>query len=242
MSVEPWVIVLTLIAVVVSFMISASAGLGGSLILVPTLALVLGTKEGVALAALLLALNNVVKVIAYRRTLPFRKALFVIVLVAIGALMGARLLVAAPEQLVTIAVIASFGLALIAERADLSRLRKVGGPLLALGSGATSGFSGTSGPLKGMAIRQLDLDRSHFVGAASLVSFAGDATKTAVYAGADLLGSTSVLIAVLAVPLMILATFTGRNINYSIGETGYTVLFWVVMSGYTLRLIVGLYV
>lgn len=242
MSVEPWVILTTLVAVVVSFTISASAGLGGSLILVPTLALVLGTKEGVALAALLLALNNVVKVIAYRKTLPVRKALFVIVLVAIGALIGAQLLVAAPEQLVTIAVIASFGLALIAERADLSRLRKVGGPLLALGSGATSGFSGTSGPLKGMAIRQLDLDRSHFVGAASLVSLAGDATKTAVFAGADLLGSTSVLIAVLAVPLMILATFTGRNINYSIGETGYTVLFWVVMGGYTLRLIVGLYV
>ncbi|MFB3051273.1 MAG: sulfite exporter TauE/SafE family protein, partial [Acidimicrobiia bacterium] len=62
---ETWVVVVTLLAVAVSFMISASAGLGGSLILVPTLALVLGTKEGVALSALLLAANNVVKVIAY---------------------------------------------------------------------------------------------------------------------------------------------------------------------------------
>ena len=53
--------VLTLIAVAVSFTVSASAGLGGSLVLVPILALVLGTKEGVALAALLLAANNVVK-------------------------------------------------------------------------------------------------------------------------------------------------------------------------------------
>ena len=238
---EPWVVVLTLAAVALSFTVSASAGLGGSLILVPTLALVLGTKEGVALAALLLALNNVVKVIAYRKTLPFRKSLVVIVLISIGALVGARLLVAAPERIVTIAVIASFAIALIAERMDLPRVRAVGGPVLALASGATSGFSGTSGPLKGMSIRQLDLDRAHFVGAASLASLAGDATKTAVFAEAGLLGSESLLIAVLAAPLMFIATFAGRRINFTLGESGYTMLFWIVMGGYTVRLVVGLY-
>ena len=238
---EPWAIALTLVAVVVSFTVSASAGLGGSLILVPTLALILGTKEGVALAALLLALNNVVKVIAYWKTLPFRKALVVIILVAVGAAIGASSLVAAPEEVVTVAVIASFVLALIAERLDLSRLRRVGGPVLAFASGATSGFSGTSGPLKGMAIRQLDLDRAHFVGAASLASLAGDAAKTAVFAEANLLGSSSLLIALLAVPLMLLGTFGGRHINYAIGEKGYTVLFWAVMGGYTARLLLSLF-
>ena len=233
---ELWV-VLTLIAAVLSFMLSASAGLGGSLILVPTLALALGTKEGVALAALLLAGNNVVKVIAYRKTLPFRKSLIVIILIVLGAGIGARLLVVAPENLVTIAVIVSFVLALIAERLDLSGLRRVGGPVLAFGSGATSGFSGTSGPLKGMAIRQLDLDRAHFVGAASLVSLVGDATKAAVFTGAELLGGDSFLIAIAAVPLMVLATFAGRRINSSIGERGYAWLFWLVMAGYTMRLL-----
>lgn len=231
----------TLVAVVVSFTVSASAGLGGSLILVPTLALVLGTKEGVALAALLLALNNVVKVFAYRKTLPFRKAAVVIILVAVGAAVGAGLLVAAPVEIVTIAVIASFAFALIAERMGLSGVRSVGGPVLALGSGATSGFSGTSGPLKGMALRQLNLDRSHFVGAASLASFAGDAAKTVVFAQAELLVSSSVMIALLAFPLMILSTFAGRSINYSIGEKGYTALFWAVMGGYSLRLVFGLF-
>lgn len=238
---EPWVVVITLVAITASFMVSASAGLGGSLILVPTLALVLGTKEGVALAALLLATNNVVKVIAYRKTLPFRKAVWVIVLVSVGAFIGARLLVSAPEDVVTIAVIVTFALALVAERFDLSRVRRTGGPLLALASGATSGFSGTSGPLKGMALRQLDLDRAYFVGAASLVSLAGDATKAAVFTGAGLLTGDNLVLAILAAPLMVVATFSGRRINFSIGEGGYTVLFWAVMAGYTLRLVVGLY-
>jgi uncharacterized membrane protein YfcA len=239
---EPWVVVATLTAVTVSFTLSASAGLGGSLILVPTLALLLGTKEGVALAALLLAANNVVKVFAYRETLPFRKALLVIILVSAGALVGARSLVSAPEQVVTVAVIVSFAIALIAERFDLSAVRRTGAPLLAVASGATSGFSGTSGPLKGMALRQLELDRAHFVGAASLVSLAGDATKAVVFTEAGLLGGDSLFLVVLAIPLMFLATFSGRRINLTIGERGYTMLFWAVMAGYTFRLVFGLYV
>lgn len=233
---EPWVVVVTLMAVAVSFTVSASAGLGGSLVLVPILALVLGTKEGVALAALLLAANNVVKVFAYRETLPYRRALVVIVLVAVGAALGARLLVSAPERVVTVAVIVSFAIALVAERLDLRRLRQVGGPVLALGAGATSGFSGTSGPLKGMALRQLELDRAHFVGAASLASLAGDVTKATVFTEAGLLSGDSFLVALAAVPLMLAATFGGRRVNRSIGEKGYTSLFWVVMAGYTVRL------
>jgi uncharacterized membrane protein YfcA len=240
MELDGWLLVPTLVAIVISFGVSASAGLGGSLILVPTLALVLGTKEGVALAALLLAGNNVVKVLAYRETLPYRKAAVVIVLLAIGAAIGSRLLVAAPETVVTVGVIASFAAALVAERFDLEKVRTSGGPFLAFGSGATSGFSGTSGPLKGMAIRQLDLDRAHFVGAASLASLVGDATKTAVFAEAQLLGREAVTVALLAIPLMFLATLTGRKINRSLGEKGYTGLFWSVMAGYTIRLLVQL--
>jgi uncharacterized membrane protein YfcA len=238
---EPWIIAFTLVAVTVSFLVSASAGLGGSLILVPALALVLGTKEGVALAALLLAANNVVKVIAYRRTLPIRKSIWVILLVSAGAWVGARLLVSAPEDLVTVAVILGFAFALIAERLELNRVRKVEGPVLALASGATSGFSGTSGPLKGMALRQLGLDRAHFVGAASLVSLAGDATKAAVFTEAGLLTGDSLAVTIMAIPLMLAATFGGRRINLSIGERGYTYLFWAVMGGYTLRLATGLF-
>jgi voltage-gated potassium channel Kch len=138
-------------------------------------------------------------------------------------------------------VIVSFVFALIAERLELKRVRKVEGPVLAFASGATSGFSGTSGPLKGIALRQLDLDRAHFVGAASLVSLAGDATKVAVFTEAGLLTGDSLNVMLLAIPLMLIATFSGRRINFSIGERGYTYLFWAVMAGYTLRLVGGFY-
>ncbi len=225
-----------LVLVYVSFTVSASAGLGGSLVLVPTLALFLGTKEGVALAALLLASNNVAKIIAYRRTLPFRAAAVVVALIVVGAAIGSTLLVAAPTYVVTIGVVGMFAATLIVERFDLAPVRAGFAPLLAFVSGATSGFSGTSGPLKGVAIRNLGLDRRHFVGAASLASFAGDVTKTAIFAEAELLTRSSLVIAVAAIPLMALGTWTGSTLNERAGEQTFAVLFWTVMGGYSVRL------
>jgi uncharacterized membrane protein YfcA len=237
--VDPVLSPVVLLAVAASFLVSAAAGFGGSLILVPTLALILGTKEGAALAALLLAANNVVKVFAYRGALPFRRASVVIVLTIIGAAAGALLLVAAPERVVTAAVICSFVVAFAVERLDLRTLRRAGAPLLALGSGLTSGFSGTSGPLKGLAVRGLELDRQHVVGALSLVSLVGDATKTAIWADAGLITGSGYLLALAAIPLMVVATMSGRRLNSSISERAFTGLFWTVMVGYTARLLAG---
>ncbi len=225
-----------LLLVYASFTVSASAGLGGSLLMVPTLALYLGSKEGVALAALLLAGNNVVKIIAYRHTLPFRAAAGITLLIAVGAAVGSTLLVNAPAVVVTAGVVGMFAASMLVERVGWKPAQTGFAPLLALLSGASSGFSGTSGPLKGVAIRNLDLDRRHFVGAASLASFVGDATKTAIFAEADLLGRTSVLVTLAAIPLMALGTWTGSTLNERVGEQAFVVLFWTVMSGYTVRL------
>jgi uncharacterized membrane protein YfcA len=229
-----------LVAILVSFTVSASAGLGGSLILVPSLALVMGTKEGIALAALLLGANNVVKVIAYRETLPFVAAAVLVVLLSIGAFLGASLLVQAPEAVVGVAVIASFGATLLAERRGWLDFQRIAAPVLAFGAGATSGFSGTSGPLKGAALRNVPLDKLHFVGAASLASLAGDATKTAVFAEASLLDGQALRLALFSVPLMLAGTFAGRHITRRVGESGFAILFWSVMGGYAVRVAVTL--
>jgi uncharacterized membrane protein YfcA len=233
---EALTVVFVLLLVCVAFVVSAAAGLGGSLVLVPGLVLLIGSKSGAALAALLLASNNVVKIAAYRRTLPFRPSVWVVAAVVVGAAIGARLLVAASERAVALAVIASIAVTFLVERMAMRGTERRLAPVLAFGSGVTSGFSGTSGPLKGIAIRSLQLDRLHLVGAASLVSFAGDATKTATYAEADLIDASGWALAVAAVPLMIVSTFTGRRLNQRLGERGYACLFWSVMGAYSVRL------
>jgi uncharacterized protein len=225
------------VAAAAAFVVSASAGLGGSLILVPTLSIALGAKEGIALAALLLAANNVPKLWVYRAHVPWRAAAWVIVMTIAGAYLGALALVHAPETAVQVAVVATIALSLAFERAGTRRLLVGSSPPIALAAGATSGFSGTSGPLKGVALRNLRLDRFHLVGAASAVSLAGDAAKTSVYAEASLLDAGSFAIAAVLLPVMIVSTLAGRRINRGLGERGYAVLFWGVMAGYTARLL-----
>lgn len=228
--------VLLVFSVAAAFFVSASAGLGGSLILVPVLTLALGSKEGISLAALLLAANNLVKVLAYRRVLPLRGAAFIMLCTAVGSLTGARLLVAAPAHFVDAAVVFSCAIALVTERRELRAWRKPLVPGLALAAGATSGFSGTSGPLKGLAIRGLGLDRMHTIGAAAMVSAVADLTKTAVFAEAGLLSPLAWQVGLMAMPLMLISTFGGRHFTQLVGEKGYARLFWMVIGGYALRL------
>jgi uncharacterized membrane protein YfcA len=114
-------------------------------------------------AALLLAGNNLAKVVAYRRTIPLRAVAVVLVCTVAGTVTGAKLLLAAPEDWVRGAVVAAFAVTFLAEWVGVDRPRRISAPLLALCAGATSGFSGTSGPLKGIALRSLGLDRLHLV-------------------------------------------------------------------------------
>ncbi len=234
---SPPVVLLITLAVPAAFFVSASAGLGGSLIMVPTMMLILGTKEGAAMAALLLAMNNVAKVVTYRKVIPFKAAAGVSVLTFVGVAIGATLLVSASTRSVEIVVALAIVLTLAGELVQVPG-RAALAPPLALGAGLTSGFSGTSGPLKGVALRSLELDRRHLVGAASLVSLVGDATKTAVFADAGLLGRTQWLVVLALIPVMIAATTMGARFNDQVGERGYAALFWAVMGGYLSRLLI----
>ena len=228
---------LLLLGISSAFFVSASAGLGGSLILVPVLILVIGSKAGISLAAVLLAGNNLVKLWAYRRVLPVRAAALVTLCTLGGAFIGARLLVDAPNAVVDAAVVVSLAVALLAERREARAWRSSLVPTLAFAAGATSGFSGTSGPLKGAAVRSLGFDRMHTIGAAALVSAAADVTKSGVYASAGLLDVAQLQLALMAVPLMIGATYGGRYFTGFIGESGYARFFWLVIGGYAMRLV-----
>ena len=231
-------LVFALTATLAAFTLSASAGLGGSLILIPSLALVLGTKEAIGVGAMLLAANNLFKLAAYRRHVPVRAVLFLVAVMALGGILGARVMVLAPESWVGAGLIASILVALIVERRRWEECQAVAAPVLAALAGATSGFSGTSGPLKGVALRSLRLDRRDLVGAASLASFATDAAKVGALTGTSLITQGHLLLVLGCLPLMYLGTYSGRRFNLALGERGFSRLFWFVMAGYSVRMIV----
>lgn len=230
-------LILLALAIPASFIVSAAAGLGGSLILVPAMMMAIGTKEGIAVAALLLACNNVAKVAVYRKTLPWRASGTVIIAVMLGTALGATLMLKLPELWIRYAVALVIVVTLLWEFSPYHRAKKAWGVGLAFCSGATSGISGTSGPLKGVALRSLQLERFYFVGAASLVSLVGDTTKAVVFSQSGLLQTEHLVLAGILVPVMAGCTLLGRTINRKLGERWYSVLFWTVMGGYILRLV-----
>jgi uncharacterized protein len=230
---------LFLLAAAAAFFLSAYVGLGGSLVMVPAAVLLLGTKEGIALAALLLALNNLAKVVAYRDSLPVRRALPLVGATFIGSAVGAALLFVLPERLVLVVVAWAVVMSLVAEIRGWRLREAVMAPGLAGSSGLLSGVSGTSGPLKGVAVRSLGLGRMHTVGAATLMSLVGDVTKTFVFIGGGLLAAEQFRLAAAALPLMVLATWSAALANRTSSEGVYRVAFWLVMGGYLARLVVG---
>jgi uncharacterized protein len=220
----------------VAFTLSAAAGMGGSLLLVPALALVFGPKAGIALAAVLLSYNNVWKLAAFRRDVPVRSALPLLVLSALGSAGGARLMLAAPEAIVYTAIFVVVLTSFTLEHAGRPMIRPALGALFAAGAGMLSGFAGTSGPLKGLALRTLQVDRTRFVGAASLVSLGGDVAKVLVFLPLLALRGDALIAALCAVPLAPCAVILGRSINRSMGERAFSGLFWLMMASFLVRL------
>lgn len=230
---------LVLLVTFTSLFVSSIAGYGGSLLLLPALVAILGPKEGIAMAALVLAWNNVFKVAAYRNTLALRQGWPLLVVTMVGVVVGARLLVAAPERLVLwsvlVTTIVSLGIELVAgERLRRAR-RSVAVPLMA-GAAVLSGFSGTSGPLKGISIRSLGLPRLEHVGLASCVSLIGDVLKVELFAQAGLLPDIQWYLVAAVVPVMPVAAWVGRRVNERIDESTFRWVFWSVVGAYCLRM------
>jgi len=239
MEFDALTVVILALVIPASFVMSAAAGLGGSLILVPGLMLAIGTREGIAVAALLLACNNIAKVVVYRKTLPWGASALIASAVIAGSALGATLMLQMPEVWVRYTVAIMLLLTLAGDFFAHGPVRRVWAVFLAFLSGGTSGFSGTSGPLKGIAIRSLQLERFYFVGAASLVSMVGDMTKALVFTQSGLISMNHLLLAGALVPVMAVCTLVGRKINREVGEKWYSVLFWTVMGGYLTRLMVA---
>ena len=233
---------LTAVVLLVAFtslFVSSIAGYGGSLMLVPALGALLGPKEGVAMAALVLGWNNVFKVIAYRRTLALKEGWPLLIVTAAGVFVGARLLISAPETLILWSVVGVTVISLVIELFASERIHRamksVAVPLMA-GAAVLSGFSGTSGPLKGVSIRSLGLPRLEHVGLASCVSLLGDVLKVELFAQAELLPRIEWYLVLAVLPVMPLAAWVGRHMNERINETAFRWVFWSVVAAYSMRM------
>jgi uncharacterized membrane protein YfcA len=103
-------------------------------------------------------------------------------------------------------------------------------------SAILSGASGSSGPLKGIAIRSLDLPRLEHVGLASAISLVADLLKVELFRSAGLFEGLDIGVALVALPVMPASAWLGRHVNRNITEGAFRWVFWSIVGAYTLRL------
>lgn len=227
------------IAVIIflSFLVSSSCGLGGSLILIPVLSAVLGIKEGIVVASILLGINNLVKVFFFRRGIKLKPISFLLVLMIAGTVIGSFLMLKADTNFLTGFLIFHLLLAFFIQRkATISVQRKTGLTYSFL-SGFCSGLSGTSGPLKGLAVKCYMNEKLGIVAAASVLSLATDTTKSVIYLSQYTPTALTMEWFIYSIVVMPIATALGRYINQTMSLKAYEVLFYFVMTGYVFRLV-----
>ena len=100
-----------------------------------------------------------------------------------------------------------------------------------------SGVSGSSGPLKGIAIRSLGLPRLEHVGVAASVSLVADALKVQLFTSAGLLADVDLRTLAVALPMMPIGAWVGREVNRRVDESAFRWIFWTVVGGYTMLMV-----
>ena len=164
-----------------AFFVSASCGLGGSLILIPVLSAVLGIKEGIVISSILLGLNNIIKVIFFRGNIKFKPVSFLMILMMAGAVIGSFMMLKANSHILTIFLVFNIAISFLIQQYTSLKLQKNAGLIFSFLSGFCSGLSGTSGPLKGLAVKCHMHTKMEIVAAASLLSLATDSVKSVIY-------------------------------------------------------------
>ena len=227
----------TAIFIFAAFFVSAACGMGGSLILIPALSLVLGVKEGIVLSSLLLGINNIFKLWYYRKDVQLKDSLALLVIMGLGAVAGAFLMVQMEQKILAILLFINIGISFLVQRTSNMDVQKGTGLGYALLSGFCSGLSGTSGPLKGLAVRCYFREKASVVATASLLSFATDMLKSGVYFSQQNWLINPYLL-LLGIAMMPLATYWGQKFNRAMSTRAYDALFYTVMSGYVVRLFI----
>jgi len=207
-------------------------------VLIPAVSLLMGVKEGIVLNSLLLGINNIIKVWYYRKDVRLLDSLALLVPMALGTMIGAMLMLKLHEHVLAIFLLLNVCIAYGVQRYSSEELQQGTGVGYAALSGLCSGLSGTSGPLKGLAVKCFHKGKSHVVATASLLSLVTDALKSGIYFSAGHSWHLNVYLLIASIAMMPLATGLGQKLNKGMSAKAYDALFYTVMSGYVVRLFV----
>lgn len=188
------------------------SGFGSSTFFVPIALLVESFKFVLALTAILHCFGNLFKIVLFRG--DFQRAAFIqlvvpsVIFAAIGALLTAQFPVEFMLRSLGV-VLMFFSVLSLFAKSRIQFLPKWAATILAAISGFSTGFVGTGGAIRGLALAALQLPKNSFVVISSAIDIGGDLIRTIIYLRNGFMdwGQWFYL------PLLAVAAFAGANIG-----------------------------
>ncbi|MCS7078226.1 MAG: sulfite exporter TauE/SafE family protein [Bacteroidia bacterium] len=215
--------------------LSAVAGFGGALILLPILSLILGVKAAVPVLTLAQFFGNAARVWFNRKDLCWQPILYflstAIPLSIIGSYLFAKVQIDEIKKVVGCMLIgvviyrrARVNLGLFTDKVML-----IGGGLV----GFLSGLAGSAGPLSAACFLSLNLNKSAYVGSEAFTAIVMHAVKTVVYQRWLDINAVDVFVGVFMGVIMILGSWVGKQLLQKLEKKYFILLveFLLIVSG-----------
>lgn len=192
-GVEPWFFAALMIVAFIGFVLSATFGVGGAMLLIPMLAQRMPAAHAVALAAPVMLFNNVLKAWVFRKHVSRRGTLLVSALALPGAFVGAYVAGDFDDRAILIGIALLIVMSIVVERsksAEQGRAVRLGDKALLFWGGVTgaiSGLCGAAGPPTAIGLRAWGLDKEAFVGTVAVFAILLQIVKMPAYVMTDVL-------------------------------------------------------
>ena len=173
----------------VGFVISATFGIGGVVLLIPLLSTKLPPAQAVAVSAPIMLVNNLGKTWVYRRHVD-RHALFLVSALAVPTAFVAALLTArVDDRVILLSVAGLIVLSVVVEHVRARPVRLSARALLLWGlvTGVISGLCGAAGPPTAIGLRGYGLSREAFVATVAVFAVLLQVAKVPAYLATDVL-------------------------------------------------------
>jgi uncharacterized membrane protein YfcA len=188
-GVEPWFFAALMIVAFIGFVLSATFGVGGAMLLIPMLAQRMPAAHAVALAAPVMLFNNVLKAWVFRKYVSKRGTFLVSALALPFAFAGAYVAGDFDDRAILIGIAILIVLSIVVERFS-DRVVKLGDRALLFWGGVTgaiSGLCGAAGPPTAIGLRAWGLDKEAFVGTVAVFAILLQIVKMPAYVMTDVL-------------------------------------------------------
>lgn len=212
--------------------VSAVAGVGVGLVLLPVLVLYLGVKSAIPILAIALLAASSSRVTVYRRDVVWPAVGWTVLGAVPAGTVGAWLFTVAPAPLITRFIGGMLLGILVLRHLHLRPVpirRAVWFLPVGAGFGLLSGFASGVGPVLAPFYLAYGLRKGAYVGTIGCVAMAMQVTKLTVFGTSDLLTPRVLGYGLFLVPLTVLGTVLGKRIMLRISERTFVFVIEGVM-------------